>query len=112
VKEDIIEILRDKEKEMEVLVEKAKQRGVKLREDALKRAEETRVIKAREVQEEIRSMRESEEERITQEVARIEKGAEEAIGELREKAGDRKPEAIDLVADLVLGDFLKKTSKI
>jgi hypothetical protein len=112
VKEDIIEVLRDKEKEMEGLVEKAKQKSVKLKEDALKRAEETRVIKAGEVQEEIRSKRVSEEERITQEVARIEKKAEGAITELRAKAGDRKTEAIDLVADFVLGGFLKKTSKI
>jgi vacuolar-type H+-ATPase subunit H len=107
VKEDIIEILREKEKEMEGLVVRAKERGGKLRKDALKRAGEIKELKAREVQQEILSLKESEGKSIEKEVMRIEKEAEGALAELRAKAVDRKTEAVDFVTGFVLNGVLK-----
>jgi vacuolar-type H+-ATPase subunit H len=111
VKEDIIEILKDREKQMEALIQGAKDKGGKIREEAVQRAREIRSTKARAAEQEIASMREPETERIKKEVQGINKEAEKAVAEIRKKAVERKSEAVDFVASLVLGGLLKYKEK-
>jgi vacuolar-type H+-ATPase subunit H len=108
VKEDIIEILKNKEKEMESLVERAKERCAELKKDAIRRAEEIKGHKAGELKEEIAQLRESQLEPLEKEVERIKKEAEEGLTELRKKAEERKAEALNFVSGFVLGGLLNK----
>ncbi len=111
MKEDIIEILKEREKDMEALIQGAKRKGAKLREEAAQRTREIRNTKAREVEEEIASMRGPETERIKKDVAGIEKGAEKTLTELRKKSGELRGEAVDFVTGILFGDLSKNKEK-
>lgn len=111
MKEDIIEILKDREKDMEALIQGAKRNGAKLREEAAQKAREIRNTKAREVEEEIASMRGPETERIKKEVAKIEKEAEKALTELRKKSVERRGEAVDCVTGLIFEGLSENKGK-
>lgn len=103
MEEGIIEILREKEKEMEKCVREAKQRGAKIMENALTEALEIKERMAGEVEIEIASTRDSEERRLKKELLEIEKENEQAVAALKAKASARKTEAMDFVTDFILG---------
>lgn len=77
--EDIIDRLKTKEEEIEAYINDTKKRAALIKEEALKRARELKNLRLKEIEREIISISDGEEEKIKAEIERIEKeGAEKA----------------------------------
>ncbi|MBI5810257.1 MAG: hypothetical protein HZB21_03595 [Deltaproteobacteria bacterium] len=100
---DILDMLKEKEKEMEALINEAKNKASFIREEAVKRAKEIKAAELKEMDAEIEALKAMEEARIMEEVSCFEaKAKEEAEGFKRSEEGKRA-RAIKEAVRIIMG---------
>ena len=101
MKENIIDRLKHKEKEMEALIEEARVNASRIKADAVKMAREIKSAGMEELEDELKSRAESAEKELREEVARIEESARSAAEELKKKGAEKTEEAVEMVLRVV-----------
>lgn len=100
--EDILDRLKEKEDEMESLINEARGRASLIREEAARRAKEIKNARLNEIDSEVKEASIREEEHIRKEVFNIEEEARSSIGELRRRGAERKGKAVKEVIRYIL----------
>lgn len=94
---DVIESLKRKEDELENLLNEAKQKALKIKQDALHRAEEMRVSMSKQVERMLHEHKKEEMEKIEKEADIIKAEAKKQAEELRLRVEKRQEKAVEIV---------------
>ncbi|MBI5328971.1 MAG: hypothetical protein HZB80_11900 [Deltaproteobacteria bacterium] len=100
---DVIESLKQKEEELDNLLNEARQKAFKIKQDAIHKAEEIKISMAKEVHTALDEYKKSEMEKIDKEAKTIEAEAVKMAGGLRLLADERFEEAVEAVVQHIVG---------
>ena len=101
LKENIIDRLKVKEKEMEACIEEARRKASVIKAEAVKEAREIKAAGAKELEREIKTLSENSEGEITKEVLAIEARSEQEAELVRKRASEKIDSAIREVLRIV-----------
>ena len=99
---EVIESLRQKEEELDNLLKEARAKALKIREDALRRGEETRRTLTRELEAMLEEHRKAETERIDKEAEAIKADGIRKAQLLKSAAEERIEKTVEMVVQHVI----------
>jgi len=99
---EVIESLRQKEEELDNLLKEARAKALKIREDALRRGEETRRTLTKELEVMLEEHRKAETERIDKEAEAIKADGIRKAQLLKSAAEERIEKAVEMVVQHVI----------
>ena len=99
---EVIESLRQKEEELDNLLKEARAKALKIREDALRRSEETRRTLTKELEVMLEEHRKAETERIDKEAEAIKADGIRKAQLLKSAAEERIEKAVEMVVQHVI----------
>ncbi|MFQ5735312.1 MAG: hypothetical protein ACE5GY_00435 [Thermodesulfobacteriota bacterium] len=101
--EDLLSDLKEKEDELETLLEGARLKAAAIKEEALEKARKLKEAKATELDEELAAMAVERDAAIKEEVERIEREGASALAELRSVCEKNIDRAVEEVLNFVIG---------